>query len=267
MNRLRVTGVTYLGGHPRHPRPIEGLRLDVTLAGLAVGGPLRSLLSVRWPSLAWLYVLTVGDVEGKAHSLQFEFLNFPNLTRARQAGDAASVIGLGIDDVTCWLLVPRTSVPELRTRLASWTLGAAGAQQQAGMGDADMPEQVALQAIAVWRATDLGRQPLTDRNTLHHRLAVAEQHRRSGDLLSALTLLQQLAAQAIETFGATDRATIVARNNLAFALAVGGFRHEAIEAYWEILDDLAASGIVDQTKAEAFARQNLARLHDPHWQP
>ena len=267
MERLRVTGVTYLGGHPRHPRLIEALRLDVTLAGLSVGGPLRRLLSVRWPSLTWLYVLTVGDVEGKAHGWRFEFLDFPNLTRAREAGDAASVIGLGIDDVTCWLLAPQTPVRELRTRLASWTLGAVGAQRQAGTGDAGTPEQVALQAIAVWRAADLGREPLTDRNTLQYRLAVAEQHRRSGDLLSALTLLQQLATQAVETFGATDGAAIVARNNLAFALAVGGFRHEAIEAYWEILDDLAAARIADQAKAEMFARQNLARLHDPHWHP
>ncbi|MDA5286323.1 hypothetical protein [Streptomyces sp. Isolate_45] len=265
MERLRVTGLTYLGGHPRHPRLIEGLRLDVALAGLSVGRPLRGLISVSWPSLTWLYVLTVGDVEGKAHS--WEFLNFPNLNRAWEAGDAASVIGLGIDDATCWLLAPQTPVRELRTRLASWTLSAAGAQRKPGTGDADTPEQVALQAIAGWRAADLGRDPLTDRKTLSYRLAVAEQHRCGGDLLSALTLLQQLATQAVETFGATDQATIVTRNNLAFALAAGGFRHEAIEAYWEILDDLAAARIVDQTKAEMFARQNLARLHDPHWHP
>ena len=265
MERLRVTGVTYLGGHPRHPRVIEGLRLDVALAGLSVGRPLRSLLSVSWPSLTWLYVLTVEDIRRKADS--FEFLTFPNVTRAWKAGDAASVIGLGIDKVDCWLLAPQTPVRELRTRLTSWTLGAAGAQQQAGTGDAGTPEQVALQAIAVWRAAGLGREPLTDRKTLSYRLAVAEQHRRSGDLLSALTLLQQLATQAVETFGATDQATIVARNNLAFALALGGSRHEAIEAYWEILDDLAAARIVDQAKAEMFARQNLARLHDPHWHP
>lgn len=265
MERLRVTGVTYLGGHPRHPRVIEGLRLDVALAGLSVGRPLRSLLSVSWPSLTWLYVLTVEDIRRKADS--FEFLTFPNVTRAWKAGDAASVIGLGIDKADCWLLAPQMPVRELRTRLSSWTLGAAGAQQQAGTGDAGTPEQAARQAIAVWRAAGLGREPLTDRKTLGYRLAVAEQHRRSGDLLIALTLLQQLATQAVETFGATDQATIVARNNLAFALALGGFRHEAVEAYWEILDDLAAARIVDQAKAEMFARQNLARLHDPHWQP
>ncbi|MBT2470582.1 hypothetical protein J7E97_22615 [Streptomyces sp. ISL-66] len=266
MERLRVTGVTYLGGHPRHPRRIEGLRLDVAVAGLSVGRPLRSLLSVSWPSLTGLYVLTAKDVGDKADS--WEFLeNFGLLIRAWEGAAAASVIGLDIDDVTCWLLAPQTPVRELRTRLASWTLGAVGAQRQAGTGDADTPEQAALQAIAVWRAASLGREPLTDRKTLSYRLAVAEQHRRSGDLLSALTLLQQLATQAVDAFGTTDQATIVARNNLAFALAVGGFRREAIEAYWEILDDLAAARIADQAKAEMFARQNLARLHDPHWHP
>ncbi|WP_405859802.1 hypothetical protein OG361_34300 [Streptomyces sp. NBC_00090] len=265
MERLRVTGVTYLGGHPRHPRLIEGLRLDVALAGLSVGRPLRSLLSVSWPSLTWLYVLTVEDLQAKARS--GEFLLVPNLNRTWECGDAASVIGLGIDNVDCWLLAPQTPVRELRTRLASWTFGATDAPRQAGTGDAGTPEQVALQAIAVWRAAGVGREPLADRKTLSYRLAVAEQHRRSGDLLSALTLLRQLATQAVETFSATDQATVVARNNLAFALAVGGFRQEAIEAYWEILDDLAAAGIVDQAKAEMFARQNLARLHDPHWRP
>jgi hypothetical protein len=69
-----------------------------------------------------------------------------------------------------------------------------------------------------------------------------------------------------EAFGATDEDTIAVRNNLGYAKALAGQRLEAIRLYWGILDDLAEAGM-RRNPTGTYARQHLAKLHNPGWRP
>ncbi|MFD3543256.1 hypothetical protein ACFWUQ_27675 [Streptomyces sp. NPDC058662] len=272
MERLVIRDVTYLGGSTGPTgRPVQGLRLVLGGSAVAVRGPVRRLLSVPWRALDWLYALTLDDVERKGRGWRFEFSMFPNFGHARAAGPDGSILGLGSGDTTTWLLVERLSVAELREHLASWALAThragglrPGASELRDPGD---PDVSALDVTRrVWdsvKAARLADEPPRDRAVVSQRLSLAEQYRTRGDLDGALLLLGPLADQSVEVFGPADAATIAVRNNLAYALAAAGHRGEAIAGYWGILDDLAAADVLSNP-AEMFARQNLARLHDPN---
>ncbi|MDN3296236.1 hypothetical protein QWM81_19655 [Streptomyces ficellus] len=254
--------MTYLGrGTGPTTRPVHRLTLRLDGSGISAGRFLRGVVSIPWPELDWLYALTPGDVERKGRGWRFEFSMFPNRDYALTAG--GSVLGLGSGDHTTWLLAEHTPVPELRQQLASWTLSTRRVRRHAAPENA---LELAEHALGIWKAGQLATKPVTDRATLFQRLSTAEQHRLRGDLSGALTLLGPLAVQSSRAFGPVDEDTIAVRNNLAYTLAATGHRGAAIELYWEILDDLAAAGILT-SPAEMFARQNLARLHDPNWQP
>ncbi|WP_446225466.1 tetratricopeptide repeat protein [Nocardia sp. IBHARD005] len=211
------------------------------------------------------------------------------------------------------------------------------------------PVDVALTAAAIWRADGLGRAPFSDITTASYRVAVAENHRECGRYQEAIALLEPLAQQCSEKFGADQAITLQVRNalgrsycdvgnvseglevlgdivsiaehvlgvdnemtltlrnnlalgysaageylraldlldlnvdyseqklgddsletlgrrnNLAATQALAGFRQRAAASYWGILDGMYPDSNVHSLAVTA--RQNLAILHNPRWEP
>ncbi|MDG4795686.1 tetratricopeptide repeat protein [Micromonospora sp. WMMD1082] len=105
----------------------------------------------------------------------------------------------------------------------------------------------------------------------------AEKQRQEGNTAAALSILEAAVKVSTATFGPTAAATVAARNNWAYTLAVTGSRSAAIPIYWALLDDVTEAQIRvkyadnDDGKALGMARRNalrnLAMLHNPRWRP
>ncbi|MFI7232635.1 hypothetical protein ACIBO5_56450 [Nonomuraea angiospora] len=276
MTRLIVEDVTYLGeAGGTHP-PVHGLVLAVGRRRVSVHRPLRKLLSVSWPTLDSLYILTPDDVDRKLRGGHLAFTPLLlHLHDVLMPGDSGSVVALGMPGTTTWLYIKHTPVARLRAQLASWMFSTPQVRRQLrrtalppATGDlGTYALEQALRAINTWKAEGLRiDEPVRDRKTLLYRLSVARQHQDRGQHDAAIALLLPLADHSSRAYGPADECTVATRNNLAYSLAVTGHRGEAIALYWEILDDLAAANSYT-SKAETFARQNLARLHNPGWSP
>ncbi len=276
MKRLRLAGVTYLGGHPDHSDVIDDLHLLLDRSGVSIQRRVRTLFSIRWPALTSLDVLTLADIERERRGWRFDFIfSFPSAEaiQTRTSGSDWGVLELRTEAFPCWLLVLDLPVHGLRELLASWASQAAGAGRRARWttkgdrgGMTAHPVELADKAVGMWRAAGLGREPLTDRNTLAYRLAIAENHWQTGNIPEAIALLESLVVQSAKAFGAGDADTLVVRDMLAYCKGVTGLREEAIWLYWQLLDDWVGAG-GEPLPVVKVARQNLARLHDPGWQP
>jgi hypothetical protein len=264
MRQLRITGVTYLGTLTGQPRT-EGANLILSKSGVSVLRGFRTLLHLQWEALTSLNTPTPQEIRRKSRTFRLDYFMFPGLTDST-ASSPGALLGLGNDKIAQWLVVPGMSRDELRNRLATWAVQAAGPGPVSRISEPGMdPAQLAFRAVGIWRAAGQGREPLTSRSTVAYRMSVAENLRLTGDIHGALALLESLTAQCIDTYGAADTDTLAVRNNLAYTVAVAGFRDEAIWLYWEILDDCGKHA--ELHKAETFAGRTLARLHDPHWRP
>jgi hypothetical protein len=94
-------------------------------------------------------------------------------------------------------------------------------------------------------------------------LALGYQH--AGHYAQATGLHEENIIHTERRHGRNHLETIGRRNNLAATVALAGYRERAIALYWEILDDMDAMSR-DQHLA-ITARQNLAILHNPAWEP
>ncbi|MET8833869.1 tetratricopeptide repeat protein [Micromonospora sp. NPDC004540] len=98
---------------------------------------------------------------------------------------------------------------------------------------------------------------------VRNNLAIGYQH--AGHYAQAIELHERNLRHSERKHGPRSRQTVGRRNNLAATLALAGYRRRAIERYWEVLDALSADAHHDPLAVTA--RQNLAILHNPSWQP
>jgi hypothetical protein len=227
VERLKLSGVTYLGGHPRHRKQISRVRLVVDRSGLRVRWLVLRLFSLEWSTVTTLDIV------------RFRLGNVPEALLGRHC-----YLSVGTDAFACRFYVPNLSADDLRAEFASWVSRAAAngagtrrdtaAEPSRVPGD---PLEVIRGALGTWRASSLGREPLPDRPTLAYRLAVAQNHLEVGNALAAVALLEPLAAQSAEAFGAADRDTLNVRNALAQAYQESGRPAEAVSLYEQNLAD------------------------------
>jgi tetratricopeptide (TPR) repeat protein len=100
--------------------------------------------------------------------------------------------------------------------------------------------------------------------TLVIRNNLAAGYQQAGQYAQAIDLHEENIRQTERRHGPADLVTIGRRNNLAGALGLTGQRERSINMYWDVLDALAD---VDEHSLAVTARHNLARLHNPSWQP
>lgn len=349
MTALKLPGVTYVKGQSLRSGSTSGLTLVLGRRGVQLRRNRRRVFSLHWLALRGLDIRTPE---------QGSWLLIPGLYPGMESeGSSIYIHGDGRSD---HLYVKETQAA-VRAEFAEWVLGEAKAPRPSpakpapvegrGQDGQDGPLEMVDQALGLWRAASLGRERLGSGSTLAHRLAVAEDHRDSGRLTEAVTLLESLAVQAAseygddnahtlqvhnalgqayfgigraedavnllkatvgsaERLGGADGAdtlvfrnnlaiahqhagqyvqairlheqnisyteqrhgphhkdTIARRNNLAGTAARCGYRELAITGYWEVLDSLDAVRGRDPHDLGRIARQNLAILHNPSWQP
>ncbi|MEU5723764.1 tetratricopeptide repeat protein [Micromonospora sp. NPDC047738] len=98
---------------------------------------------------------------------------------------------------------------------------------------------------------------------VRNNLAVGYQH--AGQYAQAIELHTENIRHSERSLGRDSLDTIGRRNNLAATLALAGYRKRAIDLYWTVLDSVQE--IAGDHSLAVNARQNLAILHNPSWQP
>ncbi len=253
MSSLSIPQVTYLGGHPVRAAETSGLTAVVSRSGILLRRRIRPFLTVAWPALRGLEVWQPGlDA--------FVLFALPPA-----GGDGASLY-LHLDDGVCQFHVHGVAATELRARLASWAVDAAGpptprpVMPPPPQRQVSGPLDVVTVALDLWRASGLGRETVPDRGTLAYRLSVAEDHRLCGRFGEAIALLEPLAAGAAQAFGPLDEDALEVRNALGQAYLAAGQVDDGLDVLREVV---AAAEHRHGSDAELtlVLRNNLAVAH------
>ncbi|MGW5919805.1 tetratricopeptide repeat protein [Nocardia fluminea] len=173
-----------------------------------------------------------------------------------------SAIRLDVAGATHRFHVAGTPPEQLRETLMAWVVREAPPSKPWPVASARpvvarAPVDVAYTAAAIWRADGLGRAPFSEITTASYRVAVAENHRDSGRYQEAIAVLEPLAQQCAEKFGADQRITLQVRNALGRSYCDAGYVSEGLE----VLDDIVsiaedALGVDDEMTLTL--RNNLA---------
>ncbi|GIH17154.1 tetratricopeptide repeat protein [Rugosimonospora africana] len=243
MPALKLSMVTYLGGHPDRTGETPLLNVVVDRSGITVRKQFgRKFLTFQWSDLRGL------DVR-------------PSMWASDVLGGAA--LRLETDRGVSQLHVSTLRSVQLRGMLSAWVVSEAGPGKPFPAAPPPAAREVASQLDAVrasldiWRAASLGREPLDDRGTLAYRLAVADNHRRLGHFAEAIAVLGPLTAEAAQAFGSADADTLTVHNELAQTLLAAGAIEAGLDALREILPVAQRSQGIDGNLTLVI-RNNLA---------
>ncbi|MGW6702062.1 tetratricopeptide repeat protein [Nocardia sp. NPDC055049] len=167
----------------------------------------------------------------------------PDLVEVISAGIGwadGSVIRLDVAGATHRFHVAGTQPGQLRETLMAWVVREAPPSKPWPVAPARpvvarAPVDIAYAAAAIWRASGLGRAPFSEITTASYRVAVAENHRDSGRYSEAIAVLEPLAQQCAEKFGADQPITLQVRNALGRSYCDAGYFSEGLEVLNDIV--------------------------------